>query len=44
MTWPQFCGDLKKLGYEISFDDPGAGAVLAFDSRGKGFVLTTEGT
>lgn len=44
MTWPEFSGDLKKVGYEISFDDPGPGAVLAFDPRGKGFVLTTEGT
>ena len=23
MTWPEFSGDLKKRGYEISFDDPG---------------------
>ena len=43
MTWPEFSRDLKKLGYEISFDDPGPGAVLAFDPGGKGFVLATEG-
>jgi hypothetical protein len=43
MTWPEFAIDLKKLGYEIKFADPGAGAVLGLDRLGEGFVLTTEG-
>ena len=43
MTWPEFSSDLQKLGYQINFGDPGAGAVLAFDSQGEGFVLTAEG-
>lgn len=43
MTWQEFTTDLTKLGYQIKFDDPGAGSVFAFDAKGKGFVLTTEG-
>ena len=42
MKWPEFSGDLKKLGYDINFGDPGAGAVMGFDAQGEGFVLTTE--
>jgi hypothetical protein len=24
MTWPEFSGELKKLGYQINFGDPGS--------------------
>jgi hypothetical protein len=41
-TWSDFSADLTRLGYEITFRDPGFGAVLGFDAAGKGFVLTTE--
>src|SRR5271169_1667219 len=43
MMWPEFSSDLQKLGYSIKFSDPGAGAVLAFDAQGEGFVLTAGG-
>jgi hypothetical protein len=40
MKWPEFSSEIKKLGYEIKFADPGAGAVLGFDAHGEAFVLT----
>ena len=43
MTWTKFAGDLKKVGYQVNFGDPGADAVLGFDPQGEGLVLTTEG-
>jgi hypothetical protein len=42
MSWQEFSTNLAKLGYEISFPNPGDGVVLGFDSESKGFVLTTE--
>lgn len=42
MGWQEFSTEMRNLGYEISFLDPGAGVVLGFDSESKGFVLTTE--
>jgi hypothetical protein len=42
VTWREFSHDLDKLGYDLDFEDPGAGAVLTFDTEGRGVLLTTE--
>jgi len=42
IPWEEFSASLGHLGYEIGFDHPGFGAVLAFDAQGRAFVLTTE--
>lgn len=42
IPWEEFSTSLAHLGYEIGFNDPGSGGVLAFDAQGRAFVLTTE--
>lgn len=34
--------ELGEMGYELDRNDPGPGAVVGFDSRSKGQVLTTD--
>jgi hypothetical protein len=38
VSWLQFSDDLAELGYDLRFEYPGPGSVIAFDSRGRGLV------
>jgi Sel1 repeat len=40
VTWKEFVKDIGILGYQLEFEDPGAGSVLTFDSEGRGILLT----
>ena len=42
ISWNEFVDDLGKMGYQLSRDDPGPGAVVSFDQDGQGRLLTTE--
>ena len=41
ITWTQFAADLGSMGYAPG-EDPGAGAVLTFDTHGRALMLTSE--
>lgn len=41
VSWREVAADLSRMGYELA-DDPGHGAVVTFDDRGKSVLLTTE--
>ena len=40
-TWSQFAQALRSHGYTLDITDPGPGAVIGFDSEGKGKLLFT---
>jgi hypothetical protein len=40
--WREFSKDLKELGFEIGFEDPGPGSVITFDPEGRGMILTAQ--
>ena len=35
VAWSSFATQLNELGYTVSTDDPGPGAVIGFDAAGK---------
>lgn len=39
--WHEFSDNLRELGYDIGFEDPGPGSVITFDHEGRAMVLTT---
>ena len=43
-TWSQFVQALRSHGYALDIADPGPGAVIGFDSKGKGKLLLTGAT
>ena len=43
-TWPQFVQALRSYGYVLDITDPGPGAVIGFDTEGKGRLLFTGAT
>lgn len=40
-TWTRFAAELSSMGYAPG-EDPGAGAVLTFDTQGRAVLLTSE--
>ena len=42
VRWRDFAEGLGKLGFDISFADPGPGSVITFDVEGRGMLLTSQ--
>ncbi len=42
VRWQEFSRELGRLGYDLNFEDPGPGAVIAFDENGRSILLTTN--
>jgi hypothetical protein len=39
VAWSKFAAELNELGYTVSTDDPGPGAVIGFDAAGRAVTV-----